>query len=289
MDYCSKIVAPEPLTAALFASNSGLLENVERSCGASLALSKPTDQHGCFMSVLTARADTEQALGNVVRCVVETLQDIAKSAPSESFCYGATLKLSILVPRGSVGALIGIGGKVVRQMMEESGARLVINDPMRGMGPDCSQSVAIRGEAETLQRAIDMVNAVVQKHSGEPWFRAWVAFPDLPPFVKLQGRPAALPENGAALPQNGRLRGERSGSFRPARAGLAAPSSEAAPRRLAIKLLAAPTLEDLEVHAMGRSCKAGGQKQDQTLDRQVKPARVYLRRIQAIICCFGWP
>ena len=66
----------------------------------------------------------------------------------------------IFIPEGLVSLVIGAKGKQIRNFMEESGADIVVNQPIIGMS---QRSVSIRGQPKHIASATYKIYSTLEK------------------------------------------------------------------------------------------------------------------------------
>jgi len=169
-----KVLTPQTLAAAIIGRGGGTIVEMERNAQASIGISKINELYPNSDSrVLVATAETEAALNEVARLVLEKLVDVYSRSQSEMGSDENQLRISMLVPKAAIASLIADSGKGVRLLCETSGAMIKIRDPLSGNGPDASQEVQLRGRAQALEAAMREINHEVQLTNSEPWFSAW--------------------------------------------------------------------------------------------------------------------
>jgi len=124
--------------------------------------------------VLTASANSEEHLNEVIKQIVAKLAEVAKSSADMADAVGVEgdLKIKTLVPRAAVGGVIGKGGATIKQIRESTGAKISISEPY-GTGPASDQLVSISGEASALETVLEEVNKQIQMLKDEGWFASW--------------------------------------------------------------------------------------------------------------------
>jgi len=176
VQFALKILAPDPLAAAIIGKGGETIANMRSSCQSKLGL---TDQGDLYPStdsrVFTAQSSSEENLNEVVKQVISCMSDMASASAGDSESYD-DLKLKILVPRAAVGGVIGKGGERIKAIRERSGAKINISDATYA-GPDADQTITIGGTAEALMAAMADINSHVQALSKESWFAAWASNP----------------------------------------------------------------------------------------------------------------
>jgi len=169
-----KILTPQMLAAAVIGRGGSTISEMERTTQAAIGISKVNEifpKSDC--RVLTAVADSEQALNEVARQVLELVLDVYVRVPSQLGADEDQLRIGMLAPKAVVTSLIASEGSGVRAVCEASGAMIKILDPVSGNGPDASQEVRLRGRPQALESGIRELNREVQLVSGEPWFHGW--------------------------------------------------------------------------------------------------------------------
>ena len=122
--------------------------------------------------MLTARAESEQALCDVAKEVLQILKRVMGRTPEAS---EPLLRLGVLVPRALIPGFLGPGAQAVRQLCEESGAIIKVHKAT-GIGfPEDSQEVLLRGSAQALQHVLERVSGMIQASHQELWYPTWAA------------------------------------------------------------------------------------------------------------------
>lgn len=207
-----KFLTPQSLAAAVIGRGGTTIVEMERSTQALIGVSKVNELYPKTESrVLTATADSERALNEVARQVIEKQIDICNRSPSELGMDENQLRISLLVPKAVIASLVADSGKGVRQLCETSGAMIKIKEPVTSPTPDASQEVLVRGRPQALEHAVRELNHEVSSVNSEPWFSAWAqsatgvvglansssASPAKDGAPRSQSRPAS-PERGAS-------------------------------------------------------------------------------------------
>lgn len=169
-----KYLAPEAMAAAIIGKGGAVIAAMRTSCQAKLALTEHGEvypQTDC--RVLTAQANSEEHLNEVTRQIIAKLGELVKGTNvPEAIGVEGDIKLKTLVPRAAVGGVIGKGGATIKQIREQSGAKISISEPA-GSGPGAEQLVSVSGDPQALEYVLTEVNKQVQMLSGEPWFSTW--------------------------------------------------------------------------------------------------------------------
>merc|ERR1712061_234148 len=97
-------------------------------------------------------------------------------APSDALGQPGELKLSALMPKAAVSALIGRGGSAIKQLREASGAKIQIGDSVSHK-PEAEQMLTITGSSRSLEYAMAGVIHQLQELNREPWFMDWASGP----------------------------------------------------------------------------------------------------------------
>lgn len=169
-----KFLAPEAMAAAIIGKGGAVIAAMRQSCQAKLALTEHGEVYpSTDCRVLTAQASNEEQLNEVIRQIIAKLGELVKgNNVAEAVGVEGDLKLKTLVPRAAVGGVIGKGGATIKQIREQSGAKISISEPI-GSGPGAEQLVAVSGDAQALEFVLLEVNKQIQMLNGEPWFSSW--------------------------------------------------------------------------------------------------------------------
>eukprot|EP00406_Dinophysis_acuminata_P079902 CAMPEP_0179240454 /NCGR_PEP_ID=MMETSP0797-20121207/15981_1 /TAXON_ID=47934 /ORGANISM="Dinophysis acuminata, Strain DAEP01" /LENGTH=201 /DNA_ID=CAMNT_0020947801 /DNA_START=73 /DNA_END=675 /DNA_ORIENTATION=+ len=168
-----KFLAPDVLASAVIGKGGTVISAMRQSTGARVALTEKNELFpGTDCRVLTTQANNEEALNDVSSQIIAALQGCVESGPSDQLGEPGQLKLRALVPKAAVGGVIGKGGAVIKQLREQSGAKVSIQDPTDS-GPGADQVVSITGGQRALEHVVAEINRQVQAVSHEPWFESW--------------------------------------------------------------------------------------------------------------------
>lgn len=170
-----KFLVPEALASAVIGKGGQVIANMRQSAQAKIGLTDHNDFFpGTDCRVLTAQANTAEQLMQVSNLIISKVADCAEASPSDSVGQSGELKLRVLVPRAAVGSIIGKGGANVKQLREDSGAKIFISDAV-GSGPGAEQVVAISGRESAIEHVVSEVNNAIQALNEEPWFQVWAS------------------------------------------------------------------------------------------------------------------
>eukprot|EP00913_Durusdinium_trenchii_P001307 g1205.t1 len=171
------------------------LDPFETGCNARLGLTDKGEVFpGTECRVLTAQANSENDLNQVTGQVVDKLVELVKSVGSSEACGSdGELKLRALVPRGAVGSIIGKGGAAIKQLRENTGAKISIGGRSEtevfGV-KNAEQVISVSGTAEGLRAVLTEVNHQIQLLVAESWFSTWASSQGT---VKAMGNGLASP------------------------------------------------------------------------------------------------
>lgn len=172
-----KILMPEALASGVIGKGGAVIKGIRESTGAKISLTEHNEFFpGTDNRICTAQAHTEEALNEVCVQVVGKLAECAQglASPSDSLGAPGELKLRTLLPRAAVGALIGKGGAAIKQLREQSGAKVSIADA-EGSGPAVDQVVTITGGPKSVEYVMAEVNKHVQALNQEGWYAQWAS------------------------------------------------------------------------------------------------------------------
>lgn len=172
---CLKILAPEALASAVIGKGGQVIKALRESTGTKLTFTGRDEIYpGTDCRVLTAQGESEEALAELAAQIVLKLSECAEATPSESLGSPGELRIKMLVPRASAGGLIGKSGSCIKQMREQTGAKINIAEPCEA-GPQADQLLTVSGTALALEQVMAEANRQVQKVCAEPWFAPWAA------------------------------------------------------------------------------------------------------------------
>lgn len=170
-----KFLVPEALASAIIGKGGQVIANMRQACGAKIGLTDHSDMFpGTDCRVLTAQGNTADALGEVARQIISKLVETVQTAPGESTGSPGDLRLKVLVPKAAVGGVIGKGGANVKQLREQTGAKISISEPV-GSGPGAEQVVAVSGSQQAVELIFGEINKQIQGQNEEPWFSVWAS------------------------------------------------------------------------------------------------------------------
>jgi len=171
-----KFLAPEPLAAALIGKGGTVIASMRSSCSARLSLTESGEYFpNTDCRILTAQTHDEESMLEVIKQVLaKVVATVRAGSAPEAMGSEAEMRLKVLVPRAAAGGIIGKGGVKIKEMRENTGAKISINDPT-GTGPGADQLVSLSGTAEALESVLEEVNTEVQTLNNEPWYPSWVS------------------------------------------------------------------------------------------------------------------
>jgi len=172
-----KILAPEELAAAVIGKGGAVITAMRERTQAKVSLSDSGQFFPRTKSrLLKVEATTTEAVSDCLAEVLGKLEGCAQATPSEELGAPGALKLSVVMPRAAVGAIIGKGGATIKKLQETSGAKISVSDALnRGSAAD--QVVACTGTRAALDEVMAAVNTEVQALSEEDWFQGWASAP----------------------------------------------------------------------------------------------------------------
>lgn len=201
MQCTLKFLAPEVMAAAVIGKGGAVIAAMRTSCSAKIVLTEHSEvypQTDC--RVLTAQANSEEALNEVSKQIVAKIGELVNTTASDAVGTEGELKIRMLVPRAAVGGVIGKGGASIKHIRETSGAKISITEPA-GSGPGAEQLVAVAGSAEAVEFVLEQVNQQIQMLNGEAWFSTWASTPGVVKAGQGGGYTAGLPGSSAgAMP-----------------------------------------------------------------------------------------
>lgn len=125
--------------------------------------------------VLSASSESESALNEVVRKVLEKQVQVLDCTPMDFEEDEMLLKVSMLVPKGVVTGLLENPELGIKMICETTGAMFRVKDPVGGTGPDASQEVQVRGTLDEVEAGICEMSRQIQRFNCEPWYAGWAA------------------------------------------------------------------------------------------------------------------
>jgi len=168
-----KFLTPEVMASAVIGKGGSVIANMRQSTQAKIGLTEHNEFYpGTDSRILTAQANTEDALVDVSTQIIAKVAECANQGPSEQLGGPGEIKLRVLMPRAAVGGIIGKGGAAIKQLTELSNAKISIGEP-NGSGPSAEQTVSITGTQQGLEYVMGEVNRQVQALNKEPWFKVW--------------------------------------------------------------------------------------------------------------------
>lgn len=173
-----KFLITEALAPAVIGKGGAVIAAMRASCSAKITLTEQGDvypQTDC--RVLTAQAPTEENLNELCRQLVAKLAELQRSggSGSDALVQGDDeVKIKTLVPRAAVGGIIGKGGNAIRQIREQSGAKVSISEAF-GSGPGAEQMVSIDGTVQAQEYVLSEVNKQIQMLISEGWYATWAS------------------------------------------------------------------------------------------------------------------
>lgn len=170
-----KLLAPEELAAAVIGKGGAVITAMRERTQAKVSLS----DSGSFFPrtksrLLKVEATTAEAVADCLKEVLGKLEGCAQATPSEELGMPGSLKLSVVMPRAAVGAIIGKGGATIKKLQETSGAKISVSDAL-SRGGSADQVVACTGSRAALDEVMAAINTEVQALSEEDWFQGWAS------------------------------------------------------------------------------------------------------------------
>lgn len=162
------------MASAVIGKGGTVIAAMRTSCQAKLTLTEHGEVYPATdCRVLTAQAGSEDNLNEVIRQILAKLEELVKgNTATEAIGVEGELKIKLLVPRAAVGGIIGKGGATIKQIREQSQAKISISEPA-GSGPGAEQLVSVAGEAQALEFVLTEVNHQIQILNEESWFSTW--------------------------------------------------------------------------------------------------------------------
>mmetsp|Transcript_49463 Transcript_49463/g.125994 ORF Transcript_49463/g.125994 Transcript_49463/m.125994 type:complete len:380 (-) Transcript_49463:197-1336(-) len=213
LPYVLKILAPEVLASAVIGRGGANIKALRESTGAKVAF---TDHNEFFPGtesrVCTAQANTEEALNEVVAQIVARVSECVESSSSDDLGQPPDgLIFRTVLPRAAGGGLIGKGGATIKQLREQTGAKVSVSDPEM-QGPGADQVVTITGSAQGIEQVMAEANKQVQLVNEEPWFQGWAASSGCHPSYSGEGGKGGKGSKGGRGGDEG-SRGGRNGEW----------------------------------------------------------------------------
>jgi hypothetical protein len=173
MPFVLKLLTPEALASAIIGKGGTVIAELRQRTQSKIGLTEHNILFpGTDCRILTAQANSMEHLRDLSKDIISKLNDLVQTAPAENLGQPGELKLKILVPKAAVGGIIGKAGASVKQLREQSGAKISISDPV-GTGVTAEQVVAISGTQKALEQVLTEINKQVQALNEEAWFQSW--------------------------------------------------------------------------------------------------------------------
>lgn len=175
MPYVLKFLTPEMLASAVIGKGGQVISAIRQATQSKIGLTEHNDFYpGTDCRVLTAQANSAESLTDVALQIIAKLAEAAQAQPSDVLGGPGELKIRTLVPRAAVGGIIGKGGVNIKQLREQTGAKIHIGEAS-SPGPGSEQIVAVTGAQPALEFIMAEINKQIQALQEEPWFQGWAA------------------------------------------------------------------------------------------------------------------
>mmetsp|Transcript_9201 Transcript_9201/g.15063 ORF Transcript_9201/g.15063 Transcript_9201/m.15063 type:complete len:377 (-) Transcript_9201:17-1147(-) len=172
-----KFLTPEVLAAAVIGKGGRNIAQVRESAQATMALTEHSEFYpGTDCRVLTTSAENDENLMEVTRNLISKIEECAQDGThADHVGVSGEYKLVTIMPRIAVGGILGKGGAAIKQLRENSGAKISVSSET-AQGPGQEQLVTITGTCQALEYVMNEANIQVQKLGDEPWFADWSQF-----------------------------------------------------------------------------------------------------------------
>lgn len=165
-----ELLIPGTKCGLIIGKGGETIKQIQEKAGVKIILIQETQSAGMAPKPLRIMGDVDKV--EYAKSLVEEImnsKDDLPPGPRQNFVhndYGSSAKSigEVIVPRSSVGMIIGKGGEMIRKLSQDSGAKIQFkqDEDQNGM----ERTAIIQGTPDQIQRATHMISDLVNK-SGE--------------------------------------------------------------------------------------------------------------------------
>lgn len=165
---------PGPKCGLIIGKGGETIKNIQETAGVKMIMIQESQESGMNSKPLRIIGDPEK-VEHAKRLVEEIINSRDDNPPSQRFnAYGSMMGGGgggggggprsigeVIVPRSSVGMIIGKGGETIKRLANESGAKIQFKPDDDPTTPD--RCAVIQGTAEQIAKATQMISDLVNK------------------------------------------------------------------------------------------------------------------------------
>ncbi|CAE8724433.1 unnamed protein product, partial [Polarella glacialis] len=175
---CLKLLVPPGEASCVLGRGGSVVREISQNTTTRINTSARGEFYpGTQLQELRVFGATQQA---VLQAVAQILAKIAELSGAISGgdhnAEPGSARLKVVVPFRSACAIIGPGGRTIKEVVERSGMLVHIEEATIPPGPPhelTEQVVSLTGSIDGLSVALSMIAEVLSRYAGEPWFQAW--------------------------------------------------------------------------------------------------------------------
>lgn len=180
--YCHafKILAPEPLSAAILGSRGAGVQEIQLMTDTKISIADRGDKYPKSSSRLVlVRANFPSAIDAALQQIVLKMKSLIDTPGKTEADYADIMtrngfyRFKCVLPKDSAGGLIGKRGAHIEELRQLTGCRVRIEEGIVGSGPTGEQVVSLVGSIEAIVSCLAKVNAKVQEAASCGWFQDW--------------------------------------------------------------------------------------------------------------------
>ena len=159
-----KILVPNYAAGAIIGKGGHNISQLQSTYGARIRLSQNNEYYpGTQERVAIITGEVDKVI-DLHQYVMEKIRNEAHHAHGNALDEGRPKQVKIIVPNGTAGLLIGKGGSMIRNLMEQSGAKIIISNKDHEQVPG-ERVVTINGSSEESE---DACRLIIDKIATDP-------------------------------------------------------------------------------------------------------------------------
>jgi predicted RNA-binding protein YlqC (UPF0109 family) len=187
-----RLQIPNPVVGSIIGKSGEIIKSIRDQSGARVIIADSQPGEDRDVTIKGSLTAVDQAVNLILTniCQVRSSQPTFDQTGAEQ--RDDSLSLKVLVANDQAGAIIGKGGEVIKQLREESGARISV-----GKKIDFVRTVSIVGNVNTVRAALAVLVRLVHAHPSsarDPFLAGYRAQPG----YRQAGGAAANPAAAAA-------------------------------------------------------------------------------------------
>jgi hypothetical protein len=143
-------------------TSGGILKKIEDQIGEVKLFFQPEftipDYEGCVLNIKSEEMRRKkEATQNLLEYIVKNDID---NADVENKKHSDKISVFVMVPNGLISMIIGTKGRMISNLIKDSGANIVVNQPIYKM---LHRTVAISGKPYNISNAIEMIQTIMEE------------------------------------------------------------------------------------------------------------------------------